>query len=139
MVWPFSKKKTETKQDPIEKERLEHASTHFKTQRAALEKLRARKDEIFGVKIVRCNCDPSIKLMDNVYMFGSNIPRIPLTNCPNPERCKCEYLGLSDQRVIPDRRDGHDRRGAMRVENERRKNHGRRTSDASSWDKHEKL
>ena len=135
MVWPFGKK-AEKKESGAN--HLDYKERHILLQREQLHKLRSNK-KVFAVKIVRCNCDASIKIMDSIFPFGTNIPRIPLPNCSNPDNCKCQYQGIADKRFLPDRRKAPDRRDAMRVEKEeRRKNHGRRKEDGS-WEQYDKF
>lgn len=149
MVWPFSKKKAQS-HTTGEKAKQDDNSAHFAAQSEALILIK-KNSKMRAVKIVQCNCGPSIELMDNVYAFDSDIdiPSIPLPNCHNPDKCRCAYLGVSDRRVLLGRRFAHDRRVDLRIEaagdgdkilskKERRKTI-RRASERSAWDKHEKF
>ena len=138
MVWPFGKKAEKKAGKDSQQEHLDYKQRHILLQREQLQKLRNDK-KVYSVKIVRCNCDASIAIMDKIFPFGTNIPRIPLPNCSNPDNCKCQYQGMRDKRFLPDRRKTPDRRDAMRVDkDERRKNHGRRKED-SSWEQYDKF
>jgi len=149
MVWPFSKKKARS-HTTGERAKQDDNSAHFAAQSEALILIK-KNSKMRAVKIVQCNCGPSIELMDNVYAFDSDIdiPSIPLPNCHNPDKCRCAYLGVSDRRVLLGRRFAHDRRVDLRIEaagdgdkilskKERRKKI-RRASERSAWDKHEKF
>jgi len=133
MVWPFSKKK----QSKSSHETIDKKKELFAEKREQLSKLR-KGTQFFGVKIIHCNCDAAVKLMDSAYLLSEDIPPLPLRDCTNPDHCECEYLGIRTMREIPDRRL-NSRRESLRMEDERRKSTGRRKADASSWDHHEKL
>ena len=154
MVWPFSKKKVQSRttsekissEDVKERQNIAHSAA----QSEALILIQ-KNSKMRAVKIVQCNCGPSIEMMDNVYAFDSDIdiPSIPLPNCHNPNKCRCAYLGVTDRRVLLGRRFAHDRRVDLRIEaagdgdkilskKERRKTI-RRASERSAWNKHEKF
>ena len=154
MVWPFSKKKvqsrTTSKKATSANVNEDQNSAHFAAQSEALILIQ-KNSKKQTVKIVQCNCGPSIEMMDNVYAFDSDIdiPVIPLPNCHNPNKCRCAYLGVTDRRVLLGRRFAHDRRVDLRIQaagdgdkilskKERRKTI-RRASERSAWDKHEKF
>ncbi len=154
MVWPFSKKKVQsrTTSEKATSENVKEGnnSAHFAAQSEALILIQ-KNSKMRAVKIVQCNCGPSIELMDKVFAFDSDIdiPVIPLPNCHNPNKCRCAYLGVTDRRVLLGRRFAHDRRVDLRIEaagdgdkvlskKERRKTI-RRASERSAWDKHEKF
>jgi len=118
MVWPFSKKKAQSR-TTSENVKEGRNSAHFAAQSKALVLIQKNsKIKMRAVKIVQCNCLPSIELMDNVFAFDSDIdiPSIPLPNCHNPDECRCVYLGVSDRRVLLGRRFAHDRRVESRIE-----------------------
>jgi len=154
MVWPFSKKKVQsrTTSEKVSSEDVKkgHSFAHAAAQSEALILIQ-KNSKMRAVKIVQCNCGPSIELMDNVYAFDSDIdiPVLPLPNCHNPDKCRCAYLGVTDRRVMLGRRFAHDRRVDLRIQaagdgdkvlskKERRKTI-RRASERSTWDKHEKF
>jgi len=154
MVWPFSKQKvqsrTTSEKATSENVKKTQNAAHFAAQSEALILIQ-KNSKMRAVKVVQCNCGPSIELMDNVYGFDSDIdiPVIPLPNCHNPDKCRCAYLGVTDRRVMLGRRFAHDRRVDLRIEaagdgdkilskKERRKTI-RRASERSAWDKHEKF
>ena len=121
MVWPFSKKKaqSDTTSEEVKSEEVkeDYKTSHSIAQSAALKIIQA-KSKIHAVRIVRCNCRPSIRMMDEVFQFGSDVPSIPLPNCPTPDTCRCAYQGVSERRVLLGRRFAHDRRVDLRVEDE---------------------
>ena len=121
MVWPFSKKKVQshTTSGKTTNENVKKTKNvaHFAAQSEALILIQ-KNSKMRAVKIVQCNCGPSIELMDNIFAFDSDIdiPSIPLPNCHNPDKCRCVYLGVSDRRVLLGRRFAHDRRVESRIE-----------------------
>jgi len=154
MVWPFSKKKVQsrTTSEKANSENVKKGQSfaHSAAQSEALILIQ-KNSKMRAVKLVQCNCGPSIELMDEVYAFDSDIdiPVLPLPNCHNPDKCRCAYLGVTDRRVMLGRRFAHDRRVDLRIEaagdgdkilskKERRKTI-RRASERSAWDKHEKF
>lgn len=156
MVWPFSKKKAQSRTtgEKATSENVKEGrnSAHFAAQSKALVLIQKNsKSKMRAVKIVQCNCGPSIELMDNVFAFDSDIdiPSIPLPNCHNPDKCRCVYLGVSDRRVLLGRRFAHDRRVELPIEGpgggrriiskKERRQKIRRASERSAWDKHEKF
>ena len=145
MVWPFSKKKVQSRTASVNVKKTQNAA-----QSEALMLLQ-KNSKMRAVEIVHCNCGPSIELMDKVFAFDSDIdiPSIPLPNCHNPNECRCAYLGVTDKRVMLDRRIAHDRRVDFRIEaagdsdkilsKEDRRKTIRRASERSAWNKHEKF
>lgn len=136
MVWPFGKKEKKAVTSGVgDTER----KAPFVDKNKQLHKLLNDTQNI-GVKIIRCGCDASLEIMDKTFLFNESVPTLPLENCSNPNKCNCQYLGLRNRREKPDRRvQRHDRRDSMRLEDDRRKNHGRREDDASRWDNYQKL
>lgn len=151
MVWPFSKKKVQshtTGEKAKQDDNSAHIAAHIAAQSEALIAIQ-KNSKMRAVKIVQCNCGPSIEMMDKVFAFENDIPSIPLPNCHFPDKCRCAYLGVSDRRVLLGRRFAHDRRVDLRIEaagdgdkiisKKERRQVTRRASEKSSWDKHEKF
>src|SRR5215831_6332311 len=74
-------------------------------------------------------CAAVVKL-ENTRFLSGQAPQLPLHDCSSPSRCKCTYRHFSDRRATAPRR-WVDRTGlpVPRLEDERRKNRGRRRAD----------
>ena len=122
MGWLFGKK------EAVEKEKVAAEPKKAPTHKEVLFKLEQSKQYV-TVSISRCGCAEASRLIGKSFSF-SDVPLLPLTGC-TASQCTCEYQGFSEQRHM-DRRSG-ERREALRMEDDRRKNHGRRKAD-SLWD-----
>jgi hypothetical protein len=75
------------------------------------------------------SCAPA-RSMSGVRFLSPEAPRLPLSQCPTPESCRCAYKHYEDRRAQARRKE--DRTGLRRPvtgAQERRRQQGRRSTD----------
>jgi hypothetical protein len=78
-------------------------------------------------------CDAARKLETHRFHKG-HVPSLPLEECSMKQGCHCRYQPVPDRRIGA-RREGGEKRDAIRYEeNPRRKGRGRRSED-KLWDR----
>lgn len=85
-----------------------------------------------AVSIGRGGCSAASKLTGQSFSF-QNAPPLPLAQC-NASHCTCEYQGIAERRHADQRLT--ERRKSLRMEDDRRKNSGRRKED-KLWNKND--
>ncbi len=74
-------------------------------------------------------CCTAVRKLETRRFRKGYAPSLPLDECEMKQRCHCRYQAASDRR-IGDRREGGEKRDAIRYEeNPRRKGRGRRDED----------
>lgn len=91
----------------------------------------AQSKTYYSVKITRCGCAASSKLINKCFLFNE-APDLPLPDC-DAGQCTCEYQGLicrrrSDRRKVM-------RRAAIRMGDDRRQKNRRKSEKL--WNKYD--
>lgn len=90
----------------------------------------AQSDAYYSVKITRCGCSASSKLINKCFLF-QDAPSLPLADC-DANKCTCEYQGLvcrrkAERRLVM-------RRASIRMSDDRRQLN--RRQEEKLWNKH---
>jgi hypothetical protein len=80
---------------------------------------------------VQPHCRASSGLAGKKYPL-QQAPELPVPGC-DAKSCACRYIGLPERRHRAERRVQVDRRGALRMEMNRRLDRARRRIDKTSW------
>ena len=110
---------------------LKTGQPRYLTPHAQFAKLKESGDKYWGYR-VESHCSSSSRLAGRQYPLDE-LPPLPVEGCTSV-MCECCLVGLSDQRGIPDRRTGQDRRLSLRMDaTDRRDDRPRRKTDLNTW------